>query len=219
MITGSFKPASVEEAVKLKKELGKSAGFLAGGTVVNAAFSHHKVDQAIHLEQLGLNTISKKGEEIIIDSGVTLQALLDNSAVPVVLKKAASHFVNRNIRNIATIGGNIGGKKSSADLLPALIVLDAQLTVANAKGEQTISVQDYVSGDSQDLILNIKIKNDSQRKYAITQWARTAVDISILTAGVSYQLDNNKIINPIVVVGGVGKSVIRLAEVEAKLNG
>ena len=57
------------------------------------------------------------------------------------------------------------------------------------------------------------------KRYGIRKFSRTANDISIITAAVTFNIQNVKLSNVRVAVGGVGKHVVRLAELENKLEG
>ena len=72
---------------------------------MNCLHSKYEIEKIIGIEQLKLNEISKTRSELSIGAGVTIQELIDSPEIPDQLTTAAMHFVNRNIRNIATIGG------------------------------------------------------------------------------------------------------------------
>lgn len=69
-----------------------------------------------------------------------------------VLYQALKGVANRNIRNIATIGGNVALCSSASDLIPALITLDARLELAGLSAESaknTVSITEFVEEQSQ----------------------------------------------------------------------
>ena len=67
---------------------------------------------------------------------VTLEDIRTSNILPESLKISASHVVNRNIRNIATIGGNISSNKSTSDMIGVLIALEAQLECFTENGKK-----------------------------------------------------------------------------------
>src|SRR5210317_174257 len=121
MIQEFFKPQTIVEAVELKEKLQNEAVFMAGGTDVNCTDSNYEIETVIGIEQLKLDAISKTPSELSIGAGVTIQELIDSPKMPDQLTIAAGHFVNRNIRNIATIGGSIASNNSTSNLIPILI--------------------------------------------------------------------------------------------------
>jgi len=218
MIQEFFKPQTIAEAVELKEKFKDDAVFMAGGTDVNCADSKYQIEKVIGIEQLKLNRISKTDEALSIGAGVTIQELIDSPQVPDQLTMAAEHFVNRNIRNMATIGGSIASNNSTSNLIPILVALDAELKIDTSA--TLVSVYDYVTQGMTRLIESITISSKNlTKKYGIRKFSRTANDISIITAAATFHIQNEKLSKVRVAVGGVGKHVVRLTELENKLEG
>jgi len=218
MIQEFFKPQTLAEALEMKEKFKDGAVFIAGGTDVNCADSNYEIEKAIGIEQLKLNKISMTDQALSIDAGVTIQELIDSPQVPDQLTMAAEHFVNRNIRNMATIGGNIASNYSTSNLIPILVALDAELKIGGSA--TSISVYDYITQEMTHLIEGIMISPENlTKKYGIRQFSRTANDTSIITAAVTFNIQHEKLSNVRVAVGGVAKHVVRLTELETKLEG
>ena len=132
MIQEFFKPQTIADAVKLKEKYKDEAVFMDGGTDVNCPGSKYEIEKVIGIEQLKLNQISKTQGKLSIGAGVTIQELIDSPKIPDQLTTAARHFVNRNIRNICTTGGNIASNNSTSNLIPILIALDAELKLGGS---------------------------------------------------------------------------------------
>jgi putative selenate reductase FAD-binding subunit len=190
---------------------------MAGGTDVNCLHSKYEIEKIIGIEQLKLNEISKTRSELSIGAGVTIQELIDSPEIPDQLTTAARHFVNRNIRNIATIGGNIASNNSASNLIPILVALDAELKIGGTA--TPVPVDDYVTQEMTRLIEGIMISSENlAKKYDLRKFSRAANDISIITAAVTFNIQNEKLSDVRVAVGGVGKHVVRLNELENKLE-
>ena len=218
MIQEFFKPRTIVEALKLKEEFKHEAVFIAGGTDVNCADLNYEIEKVIGIEQLNLNKISKNSSELSIGAGVTIQDLMDSPNIPDQLKTAARHFVNRNIRNIATIGGNIASNNSTASLIPILVALDAQIKLGDSA--TLVPIYEYVSQEMTHLIESIVISSeDLSKNYALQKFSRTANDVSIITAAVTFNVHQKKLSEMRIAAGGVDKHVVRLTELENKLNG
>jgi probable selenate reductase FAD-binding subunit len=221
MIKESFIPNSIEDAVTLKKNNGDDCYFLAGGTELNSIDNKRSPETVIVLEKLGLNKIIKQDNTLIIESCVSFQELADNPDVPEIIRKTANHMTNRNIRNMATIGGNIGTNKSCANMLPLLTVLDAELETVNLENQkQNVKVIDYVSSEKKDLILNIRIPlSEFEKKVDVNVFIETANDISLITSAVSYNKNEGKLSEIKIAAGGISKHIKRLTEIENFLEG
>ena len=95
------------------------------------------------------------------DGSVTIGALTTMREVeisPIVLKKypflaqSAAEVGSVQIRNRATIGGNMANATPSADVAPALLVLEAQVKIAGANGERTIELDQLFRGPGQTVL-------------------------------------------------------------------
>ena len=218
MIQEFFKPQTVAEAVTLKEKYRDEAVFMAGGTDVNCRDASSAVEKVIGIEQLALNAISETDKAVLIGAGVTIQDLIDSPKVPEQLSKAAGHFVNRNIRNMATIGGNIASNNSTSNLIPILVALDAELKLAGS--DTPVSVYEYITREMSRLIESIRILSENLEKpYGIRKFSHTANDISVIVAAVTLNIRNEIVSNVRVAAGGVSKHVMRLKELENKLEG
>jgi len=218
MIREFFKPQTIAEAVELKDKFRDEAVFMAGGTDVNCTDSTNEIEKVIGIEQLKLNEVSRTDGNLSIGAGVTIQELIDSPKIPDPLRIAAGHFVNRNIRNIATIGGNIAANNSTSNLIPILVALDAELKMGGSV--TPVPVYEYVTQEMTRLIEGIMISSENLTKtYGIRKFSRTANDISIITAAVTFNIQNEILSNVRVAGGGVSKHVVRLTELENKLEG
>lgn len=213
-------PATVEEAVALKERLGGSAVFLAGGTEVNSAASPLAPEHVISLERLALTNIRVTEAELLIGACCTIQQIMDSVDVPGPIKAAGRHICNRNIRNMATIGGQLGSNKSCGNLLPILVALEAVVDVAAPAAKRVIPALQYIAEDRKEMITGVRIPSSAlARLGAVERYCRTANDLSILTAAVTMARSGDAVVRPIIAAGGVAKHVIRLQAVEESLHG
>jgi putative selenate reductase FAD-binding subunit len=218
MIVQFFKPETVEEAVKIKNELKDQALYFAGGTEINSRLPEDVNKKAVCTELLGLDKINKTETEISIGSAVTMQDLINSGLVPEILKKASKYMVNRNIRNMATIGGNICTNKSCSTLIPVLIALNAKLKTAAPGGENITDVFKYSSGEKDDLITEIIIPVQNHRTTEINRFTRTSNDLSIINTAVSFEKSGKGLKETVIALGGVDKHVVRLTQTEEMLD-
>jgi len=100
------------------------------------------------------------------------------------LRDAASSMGSRNLRNRATVGGNVAANKASACLAPALLALDARLLLA---GGTRRTVADYLAAPGA-LIEAVEVPLVRGRAAAYRRWARTESDISGVAVAVTLRL-------------------------------
>ncbi len=115
------------------------------------------------------------------------------------LCEAASSLANRNLRNRATVGGNIAANKPAACLAPALLALDAQLRLV---GGSRPSVAEYLAAPG-GLIETAEVALVAARSTAYRRWARTRSDVSGVAAAVSLRLAGSAVSGVRVAVTGV----------------
>ena len=63
-----------------------------------------------------------------------------------IVREAAMNFGAPQIRNVATVGGNICSASSSEDLIPVFLALEAKVRVISASGERSVPLKDFVTG-------------------------------------------------------------------------
>ena len=188
--------------------------------LLNSTAFCHAPEHVISLQRLALAGIRAAKTELVIGACCTIQQIIDAADVPEIIKTASRHVVNRNIRNVATIGGQLGSNKSCSNLLPILVALEAVVDLAGPGGTHAIPALEYIASERKELITHVRIQSSALgRPAAVEKYSRTANDLSILTAAVSLALDGKTVVNPIIAAGGVARHVIRLEAVEKALHG
>lgn len=218
MIESFLKPNTIQDALNLKEEFKNRAIYYAGGTEINSTDLSKSYTHMISTEDLGFNQITINQGELIIGSSVTFQQLIDSDKTPIFLKNVSQVMSNRNIRNMATIGGNIAVNRSCSLLLPLLMVLNTQINTISLDGEEILGLEEYLISNSKELITSISIPLNHIRSIKTKQFCRTANDIAILNVAVSLIRDDQCITNLLVSVGGVEEHVVRLHKLEEILN-
>lgn len=239
MVKTYSRPASLAEAIKLKAAASASR-YLAGGTFLLAGDKREKPEILIDIGPVLPSGVSRRGDELEIGAGTTFQELVDDPATPAVLRSAALQMTNRNVRNRATVGGNIAAGKTCASLIAPLLVLDARLAVAVASfssgdsaafNEGVVSLSEWLAAP-EGLIVSVRLKLPLGRRAAALRWARTACDLSVLTASVSFTPSRQAagavpgagekdapILDVKVALGGLGPRARRFPEIEKLLEG
>lgn len=123
MITTYHRPQTLTEALTLLA--GSNARPLGGGTLL----SRPTIDsiEAVDLQALGLNTITRKGNDLELGATITLQQFLESEHCPETLKSAIKLEAPINIRNSATVAGTLVSCDGRSPFGTALLALDAKL--------------------------------------------------------------------------------------------
>jgi probable selenate reductase FAD-binding subunit len=156
MITAFLRPDTVKDAVRLKSTPG--AAYLGGGTWLNSG-SADGVSVLISLERLGLGTIEVSGSACTIGAGATFQQIVDAAAgpaaVPAAVRAAAALTASRTLRTMATVGGELGLCPDDSALIPALMTLDASVSLAGSR--RPVPIHRFLAERPYGLILSVLI--------------------------------------------------------------
>jgi len=144
------KPQTVKEAIDLMEGL-ENAKYIAGGTDVMVLIRQKKLAPArlISLRNIrDLNYMETEGG-LRIGSAVTHNSIAKNDFIQrryTALADATKKVGSLQIRNVATMGGNICNAAPSADTACPLLVLDASVIIAGKAGEREMSLDDFFLG-------------------------------------------------------------------------
>jgi putative selenate reductase FAD-binding subunit len=214
MISEFFKPETIEEALALKEKYGDKIAYLGGGTKINNTEKEPHPTMVISLERLNFKDISKKGAHLHIGAGVTLQELIDSPKIPEPLRLSAGHTPSRNIRNMATVGGDVGSGSSDASLVPCLMALGAQLETA-PRGN--LNMETYLAGSRRDLITAVQVPVETP-PCVVERISQHVCGPALISVAVACRGKPKGTSTLSIVVGTVKDRVIRLKAVEEGIN-
>jgi len=230
MVNEYLRPQTIREALAAKAER-EDSRYLAGGTYLLAGDYRQKPEMVIDISDIVPAGISIQEDRLVIGAGTVFEDILD-SAVPAsfgaaeafLLRGAALSMANRNVRNRATAGGNIAGRKSAASLIPALLALDAELELAAAGADGAAESRRAALSawlqKPEGIVMNIEIPRTAEGTVsAFLRYARTSCDLSILNAAVAFIKHDGKIEKLHIAAGGVAAEPLRLSALEAELEG
>jgi len=144
-----YQPESLKEAFGLMEKYEGRARYVAGGTDVMIRIKQ-KIWQPEALISLRwieeLCGIKKTGNSLRLGSMTLWQEIETDPLVAShspALADAAPMVANPQIRNVATVGGNLCNAAPSADGAPPLMVMEAVLTIAGPHGEREVAISDF----------------------------------------------------------------------------
>ncbi len=154
-----FQPTSLREAGLILKEKGDGGHFLAGGTDLLIAIKEKGLVPKYVVDLKRIPALSGIREEP--DGGFTIGALTTMREIEIsplicnkypFLAQSAAEVGSIQIRNRATIGGNMANATPSADVAPSLLVLGAKAKVASTNGERVIELDEFFRGPGQTVM-------------------------------------------------------------------
>ncbi len=230
-----FRPASLPELFKLLAE-NSDARLIAGATELGLEITkrYKKFSTLISVEAIPeLKQIKSTDTEWRIGAAVTLTQLEEVlSAEYPPIAKMLTVFGSRQIRNRATLGGNLVNASPIGDSAPVLMAYDAKVVLSSAKGERTISLEDFFvgyrktdlrAGEILQTILLPRIKlatGVAMKREFFKVSKRREMDISTVAACFAIDLDeNNLVCRARLVYGGVAAMTVRAKKTETALLG
>ena len=208
-----LKPMTIEEAVRMKSEYPGSL-YMGGGTEINNPASRSNGEIYISLESLNLKACVRGSHNTILGASATFQELIDWDECPEALREAACFLSSRNVRNMATIGGNIAAHLEDSYLVPVLMALDAELELGTG---EIISLARYIEEQRPNLIINIRFAHSSGNT-AVKNVLRSAGGLSVLSVAVHIACEGETVKKAGVALSGQDGPIARLTEIEKALE-
>lgn len=231
-----YQPTTLQEANRLVKERGSGGRFLAGGTDLVIAMKEKGLlpKYVVDLKRVpGLTGIRENSDGSITLGALTTMYEIETS--PLIQKKfhflaqSAAEVGSIQIRNRATVGGNMANATPSADTAPALIALNATAKIAGAAGERSINLEEFFKGPGQtvmsaeEILTEVTIPKTAPRLVGeyIKFSPREMMDLAYVGVAVAYNLgEKDKQCDGVrIVLGAVAPTPIRAKRAEAALEG
>lgn len=229
-----FAPKTIKEACSLLSEYKEEAKVIAGGTDLLVVMKHREV-----LPKYIINIRGIPGQDYIIydeSEGLSIGALATIRSIETsslirekfgILAQAASKLGTWQIRNQGTIGGNLCNAAPSAEMAPALMVLEAKLKIIGADRERMVPIEDFFTGPGQtvlkptEILTEIQVPNLLPRSGGVylKQTIRKAMDLAIVGVGIITTMDGDVLSNVKIALGAVAPTPIRAKKTEEILEG
>lgn len=227
-------PTTIAEASAFYTSHSPNAHFLAGGTELFVRMYEKRFTPEYLIDLTGISSL--KGLELLPDGSIKIGALTTFSEVmknehirrtyPILID-ASERMGSLQIRNIATIGGNLCNAVPSADSAPALMVCNAQLEISDGKKSRSLPLDQFLLGvrkialEPGELLSSVIIPPRGKRftaaYYKFSK--RKAMDLALLGVAVSMTLENNNISDVGIALATAAPTAIRVRETEDFLRG
>jgi CO/xanthine dehydrogenase FAD-binding subunit len=233
--TDHFEPSTLGEVSSLLTEYGKNARVIAGGTAVYELVKRgmaSDIRQIISLRKLNLSYVRPEQDGLHIGSTTTISQLLESphiNADPAlrVVSEALREIRPVQVRNVATIGGEVCTSLPLLDLPAALLAVDASAIIFSSTGERSCALTDFLI----DLFLNALRRGEFLREVliprqpersgsAFIKFGRTAYDFNLVNVAtrLAFSVDN-VCTDARIVLGGVGRTPLRASVAEEDIVG
>jgi carbon-monoxide dehydrogenase medium subunit len=198
-------PTSISEAISLYESYGDQAHYIAGGTDVMVKIKEKKINPQCVISLRHIQDL----DHIIYENGqLTIGALVTHRMLELsptiredfpILIDAVENIGSVQIRNVATIGGNIVNAVPSADSAVPLITLGTEVRLIGPKGKRAVALEEFFIGPGKtilkdgEILLELVIPKLPVHTGA-AYWKHTrraAMELPILGVAVLISLEND----------------------------
>jgi carbon-monoxide dehydrogenase medium subunit len=230
-----FEPATLPEALSVLASEGDASAALAGGTdlLLRIRRGARKYRSVVNIKFVpgltGLTWDASRG--LTMGALTTFRTIEQDEHVRQhyhCLAEAARVVAGVQLRNLATVGGNIGNASPSADSVPPLVALGATIDVASAAGTRTMPIEACISGPGRtvltpgEIFTTISVPAPATRSgNAFSRFSpRSAMDIGIASVAASVTLDaDGRCTDCRIALGAVSPTPLRATSAENALRG
>ncbi|RVU55354.1 FAD binding domain-containing protein [Anaerosphaera multitolerans] len=223
-----YAPKSEEELIDVLKVADDNTYIIAGGTDLIIKLKNKKIVDfsVIDITKINLwKNIVEDEENIYIGSLITMTELCNSELIKTklpALYRAAYELGSTQIRNKATIGGNISNASQSADTLLALYAYDAKVKIIKGDGkERLVNIEDFITGREKTILTKdeavkeIIIKKEDAVSTFRKVGSRKAVTISKVSCALKTEIDERGKVKGIkIFLGAVGVKPVRADLIE-----
>ena len=222
MVNG-FAPKSLREALEIRQR--EAVIPYGGGTDLMTA--HHREGKYLFLHRVPeLTAITRDETYLRLGACCTFSQVQAYPDTPAILKEAISQIAAPAIRNLGTVGGNIGNGSAKADSVLIFFVLDAKIRIMSSEGERIIPIADIYKGRKKldlapdELIVEILLPRIRSKHYVYQKvGARAALAISRLSFAGLWSVEGGVVTACATAFGAIEELVVRKPEIDALLIG
>jgi carbon-monoxide dehydrogenase medium subunit len=225
-----FRPKSLKEAFHLKKTIA-GAKFISGGTDLLVQIKNRELQPPALISLRSIPELAT----IEVNGGTRIGALATISDIiqhPEIgasyplLAEAAERLGSVQIRNVATVGGNLCNCSPGADMALPLLVLEAKVRLQSAKASRDVPLEEFFKGPgesclaSDEILTNILLDPPPQKAKAVfLKKGRIKMDLAIASLALLIEIDGKRCLKARIAAGSVAPVPLRLYQVETLLEG
>jgi carbon-monoxide dehydrogenase medium subunit len=228
-------PKTIQDVCLLLSKYGKKASILAGGTdlIVQMKKGSLAPEHVINIKKVGsLGSIREDAQGFTLGALATMADIASHPGLhhtlPIIAESARS-IGSSQIRNIATLGGNLCNASPAADMSPSLLVLEATVKIAGLQGSRTLPLADFFTGPGAvdltdeemlaEVIVPFPPENTKMNYYKLGP--RKAMDCAVVSVAVTLSINEltGKCKKARIALGAVAPTAVRLKEAEKLIEG
>lgn len=212
-------PESVAEAVRLLD--GDGAVLWAGGTTLmpRVTTGELRARRAVGLRRAGLDYVESRGTNAVAIGAMTRLGRVVSDG-PALVGAAARGVGAWALRTLATVGGNLFVAAPYGDVAVALLALDARVAVTGRDGDRDVAIADAVRGLGRgEVVRELLVPASWARTAFVKQGRRALASPAVVSVAVALDVEDGRVANARVALGGAGQHPLRAATAETLLAG
>ena len=224
-------PSTVQEALDALLRYKGQARIIAGGTDLIIRLKQERcfVPAVVDVGAIeGLKSISLHGGEVVIGAAVTCAEALGSP----VLRERAPHLVeaigalaSAQIRNLATLVGNVVNASPAGDTIPPLLTLEARVVIQGPSGRREQRLEEFLLGPGQitlapvELVTHLRFPLPASGHLCAFEklGLRRAMSIAVNNAVVMLWFDDARVTEARIALGAIAPTVVRARQAEGFL--
>lgn len=233
-----YMPESKEEFFRVMESMEAEFDIISGGTDLYAKErdAFYGIESVIDISKIAeLSDIELQEGSIVIGANTRIQQFLEKQelidSVPL-MRHAASYFADQQIREIATVGGNLANSSPTGDMIPPLLAMGAVIhTIRKQENEicmRETAVSDFIQGVGKNVLAKGEIIHSvtcpvldgygcAFKKVGL----RRSLCISTVNSAFLVKVDetDRRFEDVRIAFGGIGPRPVRMTEIEERLKG
>lgn len=228
------KPTSLKDLLDGMREAHSEGAMLAGGTDLHVKIRAGEVHPRVVFDISNLAPIRgivEEGDHLRIGAAVRMTEILMSATLRCKaqsLVAAVRQMSSRQIRNVATLGGNIVTASPAADAVPPLLAADATLVLLGAGGKREVPLAEFLTGPGktslgqEEVLVEVVIPTEPPgcRSDFLKVGSRKAQAISIINLAGRIDIGQDGLVSDVrIALGAVAPTVVRAHRAEEALTG
>ena len=225
-----FAPQTLHEAIEILAAYDGDARAIAGGTdlLLKMKLGEAAPKAVVNIKRISDLRCHEFNSHLTLGALTTLEDIRRSPLIrehAPALAAAASTMASVQIRNLATLGGNLCTAAPSADLGPILIALDAVAWIAGPSGERRVALDSFFLGPGAtvlapgELLVAVEVPRPTGPALYLKHMPRASMDIAVVGVGLALQLNAGRCESARVVLGAVAPQPLRARHAEDELIG
>lgn len=226
-------PTSVEECVKTLASH-RGAKTVAGGTDLLPQMKHGAVTPPVVVDLSGVAALrgvaAANGAGLRIGACATARELELHPDVRTryaALAESAALVGSVQVRNLATVGGNLCNAAPSADMAPPLMALDAEAVIVSARGERRVPLATFFQGvrrtvlAADELLVTLVVPSPGAGSGGayLRHTPRRELDIAVVGVASQVTVQNGRCVKARIALASVAPTPVHATAAEQALQG